>query len=253
MAVGNFKSAVGIIINSDDNNKFLDLIAQKQEILLYANDNKFNVVDWYCVDNNEVCSFEQAIQKPEFSKYPYDAVIAFSNEYITADIVEFFYYSYILDRKSISLLTVKKDIPHCDNLESFAYSLINRISNREGRTLVGRTSNARRIKAAHGGYSGGRAPMGYEVQNGKLVINPAEAKMVKEVFALRSDGFTLQQIADLLNLEGITSRSGKPFAVSNIQSILRNKRTYLGEYRYGDGDWVKGEHEPILTTEESPT
>jgi hypothetical protein len=51
----------------------------------------------------------------------------------------------------------------------------------------------------------------------------------------------------LLNENGYKTRRGKPFVLSTVQSIWNNERTYRGEYRYGkDGEWVKGQHEPIL-------
>lgn len=50
-----------------------------------------------------------------------------------------------------------------------------------------------------------------------------------------------------LNAAGYKTRNGKPFVISTVQSIWNNERTYRGEYRYGkNGEWVKGQHEPIL-------
>ena len=50
-----------------------------------------------------------------------------------------------------------------------------------------------------------------------------------------------------LNEAGYRTRNGKEFVISTVQSIWNNEQTYRGMYRYGNGDWVKGQHEAILT------
>jgi hypothetical protein len=43
------------------------------------------------------------------------------------------------------------------------------------------------------------------------------------------------------------NKSGGKWAISSVQVVLGNEKTYRGFYKYGkDGEWVKGEHEPIL-------
>ena len=64
---------------------------------------------------------------------------------------------------------------------------------------------------------------------------------------MRDAGNTIRGVADKLNEEGYCGRNGKPFTSSTIQSILGNRKTYEGYYRYGKSDeWVKGKQEPIL-------
>lgn len=108
------------------------------------------------------------------------------------------------------------------------------------------TREGRKKKAAVGGYSGGRCPYGYEVDHGALVINEDEAPAVREVFRRLEQGDTWQQIADALNLMCCPTRFGGEWTKSQVQSIKNNKKTYEGFYKYSDGDWVRGKHEPIL-------
>ena len=48
---------------------------------------------------------------------------------------------------------------------------------------------------------------------------------------------------------GNTTRIGRTFTPAHIQNIMKNRPLYEGLYRYGDMNWVKGVHTPILTTE----
>ena len=90
--------------------------------------------------------------------------------------------------------------------------------------------------------------MGYKVVDKKLVIDPEEAEIVKFIFARKFDGKTMLSTVDALNKAGYKTRNGKEFVISTVQSIWNNERTYRGEYKYGEnGEWVEGEHEPILT------
>jgi hypothetical protein len=51
----------------------------------------------------------------------------------------------------------------------------------------------------------------------------------------------------IINQEGYRTRNDKPFVLSTVQGIINNRKTYEGFYRYGkDGEWVEGQHEPIL-------
>ena len=107
------------------------------------------------------------------------------------------------------------------------------------------------MKAARGGYSGGRPPYGYTPLNGRLEIVPEEAEVVRYVIESKRGGKTYQQICDVLNAQGKTNRSGSKFSISTLQVILDNEPLYRGMYRYGkDSEWVEGEHEPILKAED---
>lgn len=89
--------------------------------------------------------------------------------------------------------------------------------------------------------------MGYRIENGGLVIDENEAKVVRFIFDKKASGETMLGTMRALNEAGYKTRNGKDFVISTVQSIWNNERTYRGEYKYGkNGEWVKGQHEPIL-------
>ena len=103
------------------------------------------------------------------------------------------------------------------------------------------------MKAVKGGYAGGQAPYGYKVENKKLVVVPEEADAVRDMFKMHEEGNTLQEIADEMNRRGLKTHRGGIFRTSTIQTILNNRKTYEGYYRYGKGGrWVEGQHDAIL-------
>ena len=121
------------------------------------------------------------------------------------------------------------------------------VAEQERKNIALRTSKGRNIKAACGGYSGGRAPYGYRVVNGVLTINEEERPIVEFVFDKHDNGMSMLAITEALEQAGYSTRKGRRFQVSTVKSILSNRPLYEGKYKYGkEMDWVQGVHEPIL-------
>ena len=104
-----------------------------------------------------------------------------------------------------------------------------------------------------GKWTGGSVPLGYDIKDKKLVVNPAEAKTVRTIFKRYLALKSFQKLIDELNAKGIVTKKRKitskiaggiPFTYGPLAYLLKN-RTYLGETGHG-GDWFPGEHEPII-------
>ena len=105
-----------------------------------------------------------------------------------------------------------------------------------------------------GMWMGGTPPLGYDVIERKLVINEAEAAIVRRVFKEMVRIGSPTAIAAQLNAEGITTkawttqegqqRSGRPITRQYLHALLRH-RIYLGEMSY-KGQWYPGEQAPII-------
>lgn len=111
-------------------------------------------------------------------------------------------------------------------------------------------ARGRRKKAQEGGYAGGRAAFGYSATKGSkaLSVSPVQAEAVKRVFKLRSmhTKWTLQRIAEQLNIEGYTTSRGKTFTKVQVKRILDRENFYKGNYQYGDVTTSQGQHKAIL-------
>ncbi|MCA9540532.1 MAG: recombinase family protein, partial [Myxococcales bacterium] len=101
-------------------------------------------------------------------------------------------------------------------------------------------ANARR----RGLYTGGRPPFGYRVEQQRLVVEPAEAEVLRAAFAAlaRGDGFTAA--AQQLNARGWTTREGRAWTRQRLEKMACN-RVYLGQLRAGD-EWVNGQHAALV-------
>lgn len=227
------------------------LESQRQLITEYASKHDYNIIEWY-EDEGESGA---KMNRPEFDKIifgevynpPCEVVLVAKNDRIARDINIYFYYKMLLLQKNIKLISISEDFgmmgPFAGILEAFTMMA----AEMERTNITKRTSGGRRVKAKQGGYSGGAAPYGYKVVEGRLIIDEVEAAAVRDIFEMSAKGSILQVIADEMNSRGLVTHRGGIFRTSTIQTILANKRTYQGEYKYGDTDWRLGQHEAILT------
>ncbi|WP_197068292.1 recombinase family protein [Candidatus Soleaferrea massiliensis] len=98
-------------------------------------------------------------------------------------------------------------------------------------------------KAKTGQFLGGIPPVGYDIINGKYVINPYEAHIVQTIFRMYADGYGYGTILD--ELSGAKGKRGKPLGKNSLNSILTNER-YIGVYTWNKrkvkmlGKWAGG-------------
>jgi len=102
-------------------------------------------------------------------------------------------------------------------------------------------------RAKKGLWNCGYAPYGYKRENKKLVPEPQEAFVVKQIFELFHSRGSTAVVYHQLKSEGITCRKGKLFDLSGISHILKNI-VYIGKVPY-HGQVYQGEHAPMITEE----
>ena len=91
---------------------------------------------------------------------------------------------------------------------------------------------------------GGHRPLGYAVVDHRLVVDPAEAELVKQIFEWYARGDRISDIVQRLNDAGFTGTSGSPFSVSTVRKIIHNE-LYIGIYAVM-GRRIEGVVDPIV-------
>src|SRR3954470_8594342 len=100
---------------------------------------------------------------------------------------------------------------------------------------------------ARGMWMGGKVPLGYDVRDRKLIVNPAEAAVVRRMFEGFAEIGSATALTKVLRAEGVTTKAGKPINKGDIYKLLNN-RTYAGEAAH-KGRVYSGEHDAIVSRE----
>jgi Recombinase len=84
-----------------------------------------------------------------------------------------------------------------------------------------RLEQARRIKAAQGGYAGYGSPaFGQRSVDGELAENPSEQEIIELIRRHHKSGKSLQQVADWLNQNGYKTKRGQQWQRISVKRVL---------------------------------
>lgn len=111
--------------------------------------------------------------------------------------------------------------------------------------------------------------MGYDKdKDGNLVVNAAEAKIVKRIFKLYLEGYGTFRIARILNAEGVQTVTGAEWHDSTIKGMIQNEKykgdVWLQKYFTPDNKknqtmkntgqkdsyYIKANHKPIVSEQD---
>ena len=130
-------------------------------------------------------------------------------------------------------------------------------------------SNQRRIEKAKRGEKisamGNSQMYGYRIVNGKWVIEPEEAAVVKKMYELYLELHSVRKVRNALNEQGYRNKAGKLFTEENVGRVIKNEKhkgwAILNRYHRDfdkhkiiekpEEEWVivKNDHEPIVSEE----
>jgi DNA invertase Pin-like site-specific DNA recombinase len=108
------------------------------------------------------------------------------------------------------------------------FSILASVAEFEKMRILERTKEGRAGKKARGGHIGGSAPYGFrKVGEGRAAMlehDPAEQAVIQRIKDLRDQGATYRKVIDQLTDEGHFMRSGTPFTLPQLHSILHSDR-----------------------------
>lgn len=176
-----------------------------------------------------------------------------------------------LEDYGIDLVSVEESIDSSTQGGKLTLAILSAVAEMERENITVQFMSGKMQKALEGGYTGGPVPYGYRNVDHRLMQEPAEAQIVKEIFELYlQDDMTASSVADALNRRGYTRTKNEsekiPFTYDFVSRILDNP-FYCGRVYYNrrtnrknrNGKLIKpdpediisakGCHDPIVTEE----
>lgn len=208
------------------------------QIMYYENKIK-EVPKWTFVEGyvDEGISGTSMNKRDDFNRMIKDGKADVFDLILTKDICRF-------ARNTVDTLTTTRELLECgigvyfetDNINTLSsegelrLTIMASLAQDESRKMSDRVRFGFKRSIEKGVVLGASNIWGYRKDNGKLVIDEEEAKIVRKVFELYSTGrYGVRTLGRELAKYGVYSREGKAFTFSSIKGILTNPK-YKGYY-----------------------
>lgn len=183
-----------------------------------------------------------------------DIVVVYKIDRLTRSLADFAKLVEAFDAKSISFVAVTQQFNTTTSMGRLTLNVLLSFAQFERELSSERVRDKVAASRRKGKWTGGTIPLGYDVQNKKLVPNPAERKTIEYIFRKYVELKGAQKLIVDLDAKGIVTKrrkakqrkyqGGIPFTYGPLAYLLKN-RIYLGEMSH-NGKWYPGEHEAIL-------
>jgi site-specific DNA recombinase len=183
-----------------------------------------------------------------------DTVVCYKIDRLSRSLTDFAKLVDVFERNRVTFVSVTQSFCTTTSMGRLTLNILLSFAQFERELAGERIRDKFAASRRKGIFMGGCPPLGYDVQDRKLVVNAAEAELIRLIFRRFLDlGSALLLIREL-NAQGHrtkswtthagTFREGRPFDKGTVYKILRNP-VYIGLASH-KGQSYPGEHEPIV-------
>ncbi len=220
---------------SSDNQRSESIDAQIRAMQAYCQQHKFSIVETYIDEAKSATTdhrpaFQQMIS--DSSTRSFNILLVHKLDRFARNRYDSAVYKRELKKNGVTVYSVLEnldDSPESIMMEAVLEGMAEYYSQNLAReTMKGLRENALQCK-----HTGGIPPLGYDIDpvSRKLVINEDEARAVRLIFEMYSEGYGYSAILDRLHTLGYQTKVGKDFGKNSLYGILSNPK-YQGMYVY---------------------
>jgi len=183
-----------------------------------------------------------------------DVVVVYKVDRLTRSLSDFARIVEIFDKKGVSFVSVTQQFKTTSSMGRLTLNVLLSFAQFEREVTGERIRDKVAASKRKGMFMGGNIPIGYDLDNRKLVINQTDAAFVQSLFdryLSLGDATKLKRELDQQKVRTklrITqtgkTKGGQPFTRGMLYYILKN-RIYIGEIVH-KGQVYTGEHQPII-------
>ena len=183
-----------------------------------------------------------------------DVVIVYKVDRLSRSLMDFSKLVEVFDRHGVSFVSITQQFNTTTSMGRLTLNILLSFAQFEREVIGERIRDKVAASRRKGMWMGGHPPLGYDVQDRKLVVNEVEAALVRHIFARFIRIGSATKLVRALNLEGSRTKSwvtasgkrrtGRPLDKGYLYRLLNN-RVYLGEAVH-KGKSYPGEHEAIV-------
>jgi DNA invertase Pin-like site-specific DNA recombinase len=186
-----------------------------------------------------------------------NVVVTYKVDRLTRSLSDFARLVELFDSKGVSFVSVTQQFNTTTSMGRLTLNVLLSFAQFEREVTAERIRDKIAASKKKGLWMGGPPPLGYDVRDRKLVVNTAEAEIVRTLFRLYLERGTVKALLEEANrLRLVTKRrryadgretGGRPFTRGNLYQLLANP-LYVGEVSH-KGTRYAGQHEAIINRE----
>src|SRR6202142_3968958 len=183
-----------------------------------------------------------------------DVVVVYKVDRLTRSLADFAKLVEIFEARGVSFVSVTQQFNTTTSMGRLTLNVLLSFAQFEREVTGERIRDKIAASKKKGMWMGGNPPLGYDVRERKLLVNPEEAKLVRPLFNLYFELGCVSKLKARLDREGIKSKmrlsvagnrsGGSPYSRGALYQILQSP-IYLGEIHHR-GQNYSGEHKAIV-------
>ena len=176
-----------------------------------------------------------------------DVVVVYKIDRLSRALMDFAKLVDVFDRNNVTFVSVTQSFNTTTSMGRLTLNILLSFAQFEREVIGERIRDKFRASRSRGMWMGGHPPLGYDVKDRKLVVNEAEAAVVRSIFERFVRIGSVTTLARSLAAEGIRTKRQRLIDRGYLY-VLLNNRTYIGDAVH-KGISYPGEHQPIITRE----
>jgi DNA invertase Pin-like site-specific DNA recombinase len=183
-----------------------------------------------------------------------DVVVLYKVDRLTRSLTDFAKIVEVLDARGASFVSVTQQFNTTTSMGRLTLNVLLSFAQFEREIAGERIRDKIAASKKKGLWMGGFPPLGYDIEDRKLVINDREAEVVRQIFRRYGELGSVRRLQEELEAAGIVSKErhsesgrcwgGKPLARGALYRMLKNP-IYRGRIAHKDKSYP-GEHEAIV-------
>lgn len=186
-----------------------------------------------------------------------DVIVVYKVDRLTRSLTDFAKLVEIMDDKNVSFVSITQQFNTTTSMGRLTLNVLLSFAQFEREVTGERIRDKIALSKKKGKWMGGTVPLGYDLEDKKLLVNETEAKQVRHIYERYLELQSVNKLKLELDRDGYCTKvrtakngnqsGGKPFWKGNLYRILQN-RHYLGETPHRDKSYP-GEHDGIIDQE----
>ncbi len=238
---------------------FSSLDSQEKMLRQYCESKGYVVFDVYRDTESGTTLERKALQKllVDAQSGRFSVLLVTKFDRISRNVKDFLDLDEMLNNLGIDIVVTTQNLDTTNPQGKMMRTILVAFAQFERDMIAKRTREKLYNQAKNGYWGGGHVLLGYDVVDKKLVVNQAEAELVRKTFQQYLHMPSTKKVAAWLNEQGYrtklrttkggTTTGGKEFNHQLVHDLLRN-RIYIGQVTFKD-EHFKGLHDPIVDSD----